>query len=120
MIFQYTYIGTFLNEINIEDIGNCALVATTDLGSKYVLVIDTMLGYSRIFNYGPINTSLDLLPQQSYCNFKRIEFSERKLQKEINNFINIRDINKVEVVEHGEALDICRDFISYMRQTKFY
>ena len=120
MIFKYTYIGTFLNEINIEDIGNCSLVATTEFDNKYILVIDTMLGYSRVFYYGPINPDLDLLPQSSSCSFKRIEFSERKLQKEINNFLNIRNINKVETVDAGKALNYCKDFIQYMKQRKFY
>lgn len=122
MDFPY-FKETIINgNLEVDDIGNCAIEAMNDNAECWVLVIDTMLGTSRIFKYGPYNYDLDMLPKNVLCSFSRIPFSEFKLKKEIDSFLNspFANITQARVVDKYEALNNCKSIIEYMKQDVLY
>ena len=122
MEFEYFKQTVVNGNLDVDDIGNCAILATNDEGAQYVLVIDTSLGITRVFNYGPIIPDLDMLPKSVMCSFKRIQFSHTKIVKIIDEFLNnsFAHITTAIVVDKAEALETCRSIIDYMKQDNFY
>ena len=53
---NYSYLRqvSFMDSISVNDIGNVILDGYNDLGDRYFLIIRTVLGISRILDFGPI------------------------------------------------------------------
>lgn len=119
--FEYYYTKSAMGEITVDDVGDCAIEACNDDGLVWYLIIDTSLGNSRIFEYGPIMIDLEELPKSVTCKFDRIEFDERKINKRITEFLNspYKNITQATVVPKEIALDSCIDIIDYMRGDRF-
>lgn len=115
--FEYFYSREAIGNLDVEDIGNCSIEANDDLGNFYYMVIDTNLGFTRIFEYGPCNSDFNELPKAVGCTFNRIEFNEKQIQKRIYSFLNAphRNITQAQLVDRDYALDGCKDIIEYMR-----
>ena len=111
-----------IGQLDVEDIGNCAIEANDDLGIYYYLVIETYLGFTKIFEYGPVQPDFNELNKSVSCLFNRIEFNDKKISKRIYTFLNAptRNITQAQMVDKNYALDGCKDIIEYMRDsTKF-
>lgn len=117
MEFNYYYDTIAMASIDVEDIGNCAIEAHTDLGEFYYLLIRTNLGISTIVTYGPIVPDIDLLPKVVNCRFERIEFKDTKLVAVINKFLTnpYYKITSANELEYEEAVKNCRDIIDYVK-----
>ena len=117
MEFNYYYDTIAMASIDVEDIGNCAIEAHTDLGEFYYLLIRTNLGTSTIVTYGPIVPDIDLLPKVVNCRFERIEFKDTKLVAIINKFLTnpYYKITSAIELEYEEAVKNCRDIIDYVK-----
>ena len=115
--FEYFYSREAIGNLDVEDIGNCSIEANDDLGNFYYMVIDTNLGFTRIFEYGPCNPDFNELPKAVECTFNRIEFNEKQIQKRIYSFLNAphRNITQAQLVDRDYVLDGCKDIIEYMR-----
>lgn len=119
MIFPY-YQTTVINaELEVEDVGNCAIKAYNDLGIEHILVIDTSLGWSRIFQMYPIRPDFDLLLAKTAMTYDKIPYDDRKLRRIISSFLNSNEITQAFVVYREEALNDCKDMLAFMRQDKF-
>lgn len=116
MDYDYFMISTASATLTVDDIGNCAILASNDNGLQYILVIDTNLGATRIFRYGPFNPDLERLPNEVECSFRQIEYSESEINKTIRKFLNNYKFGatSAEVIDKEEALSRCRNIISYM------
>ena len=121
-VFNYYYVSTSMGQLNIEDIGNCAIEANDDMGASYYLVIKTNLGVTRLFQYGPIKPDVNILCKTTTCVFKRFDYSESKLMKAIENFLkpSFSNITQAREISCEEALDNCIDIIEYMRLEDAY
>lgn len=106
-------------ELEVEDIGNVAIKAFDDLGNEFVLVIDTYIGFSRIFQSGPIRADLDLIPDHCSMSYSKIEFNKKSLVKTIDAFVNRKGITQAIVVGKEAALSDCKDIINFMYQREF-
>lgn len=122
MNFEYYITKQVNGDIEIEDTGNCAIQAFNDKGEEYYLIIDTSLGTTRVFQYGPAVPDFDLLPKSVNCSFKRIEYSDYKVHKVIDDFLNngYAGITQAFLIDKESALNNCRDIIEYMRQDILY
>lgn len=121
MQFEYYKTVTVNAILDIEDIGNFAIKAFNDKGEEYIMVVDTVLGETRMFTYGPIIPDLDLLPPSVNCSFNRINFSTKFIQKAVDTFLGGRSqITQAMEVSKEEALEDCKDIISYMKQSDFF
>ena len=115
--FEYFFSRMAVGELEVEDIGDCAIEANDDIGNFYYLVIETNLGFTKIFEYGPVRPDFNEMCKSVECTFDRIEFNENKIRKRIQTFLNIpvRNITQAQIVEKEYALDGCKDIIEYMR-----
>ena len=59
--FEYFYTQQAVGQLNIEDLGNCAIEAFNDEGSHYYLVIKTQLGQSIVMEAGPFAIDISIL-----------------------------------------------------------
>ena len=121
MEFEYFYVTAVNASINIDDIGNCAIAAYSDLGAAYYLVIKTILGSTMVFEYGPIIQGSNVLPKSVNCSFKRIEYRDTSIQKIIRTFLNnpAAKITQALEVPMEEVFENCIDIIEYMKTQEF-
>lgn len=121
---SFEYFTTVLvnAELEIDDIGNCAIIASNDMGENYCLIIETRLGVTRILNYGPSIIDFDSLPKSVNCSFKRIDYNPTKISKTIREFLNnpYHKITSAKQVGKEEALNVCKDMLNYMKQENFW
>lgn len=106
MIFEYDQQPMFMQSIEIEDLGNVALRCSTSAGREYIIVIKTYLGKTIILKFGPVYAGLDVLPDTMELSFKKLDYKETVIQREISKYINDvkAGINNVAVVSEYEAL----------------
>ena len=117
MTFEYFYTKQCMGELDVEDIGNCTIQALNDDGLIWYMVIQTTLGWTKIFEYGPCAPDFNELPKGVNCNFSRIDFDEKKLYKRIDEFLNnsFRKITQAFIVEEDIAWQDCKSIIEYMQ-----
>ena len=117
MTFDYFVERTYVAQLEIEDVGNVALVANNDEQMYFYLIIRTTMGSSQIFECGPIVPDVELLPDYTKTEFTRIDFDVKKIDKYIRNFLNNpkNKITNAEIISVEEALNECRDIVDYMK-----
>jgi len=81
--FEYDCMRVARSILEIENIGQCALRATNEVGEDYYLIIRTSLGKSYIFTYGPIMPDIPALPPKVSCQLERIDYKEARLNQYI-------------------------------------
>lgn len=83
--YQYLRQVSFMDSISVDDIGNVILDGYNDLGERYFLIIRTLLGVSRILEFGPIQPGAKTFCQ---CTFQQMDYDEKKIDKIIDKFLN--------------------------------
>ena len=106
MTFEYCQRVTVDAEIDIPDIGECAILARTDLGEEYYLLIKSEYGFCHVVEYGPAVPDLTVLPANVTYTYEYYEWSQYKIQKKIDKFLNNpkRGITQAQNIEPWEAL----------------
>ena len=122
MKIEYNIIPQVNKEIDIDNLGDVSIEATTKSGDKYYLVIRTYMGFTSIMEYGPITPDLNIFPRSVRCSFDRIEYSEGKIESRIDKFLNQgnRFIEEAIVIPEEEALMLCKDIVEYMKNQENY
>lgn len=107
MVFEYSIQKTFNETIDVVDIGNTALKCH---GAKldYYIILKTVMGKTHIMKFGPIEPDIDMLFNDFSIQYKKIDYNETAISKEVNKFIN--DFRKEiilieEITEHEAWLD---------------
>ena len=88
MKFDYLERVVVESQLEVENIGQCVIQANNDIGEEFYLVIITELGWTEILEYGPIVPDLAILPATYNISYNRIEYSEGKLERIIDKFLN--------------------------------
>lgn len=88
MLFNYLKTESYMDSIDILDIGNCCLVAYNDDGNKWAFYTKTELGWSVIKIVGPFDAEDDSMGSFFTYYKNGFEYSEKKLHKQINDFLN--------------------------------
>lgn len=116
MQFDYCITTVVGAQIDIEDMGNVCLEAINLKGEHFFLIIKTDLGWVQILEYGPIVPDVSSLPDTVICNYKRIEYSEYKLDKLITKFLNdgSRGIETAQVIDEDFAKEQMRNLVDYI------
>lgn len=117
--FGYFYSSMAIGQLDVDDIGNCAIEANNDEGNYYYMVIETNLGFTKMFEYGPVQPDFNEMCKSVTCTFDRIEFNEKKISKRIYSFLNApgKNITQAQIVDKEYALDGCKDIIEYVRNS---
>ncbi len=106
---------SYLASVEIEDIGNVALVMFNDMGQQWYLLTTTSLGWTKTYMFGPLLPDIDTLVIKSFSfNYSEIEYKESKLLNMIERFIQdpkkcitqVFEIQKQDVLERFKDLNI--------------
>lgn len=118
--FQYFYTQQATGQLDVKDLGNCAIEACNDLGNHYYLVIRTQLGQSEIFEAGPFCLDIPILEKNCSISYKKIEYNESKLSGIVTKFLNnpYREITQSREINEEEVYPNCINIIDYMKNNK--
>ena len=106
MTFEYMATQTYLDSIDIDDLGNVCLNALNDNGDEYYLIVTTNLGWVEVIEYGPCTVDFNTISSYFNFNFTKFEYSDSKISKIIEKFINNdkRNITQVYFSDRQFAL----------------
>lgn len=115
--FEYLTRVVVENEIEVEDIAECSIVANNDINEKWIIIISTELGLTDIFEIGPISSDMSELPNYFMSSYRRIEYSEYKISKIIDKFLNdaSRGITQAQEIDKEEAKSYFIDLVKYVK-----
>ena len=105
MVFEFSVQRTFNESIDIVDIGNTALRCTNQDMDTWYLIIKTIFGKTSIIKFGPICPDIDVLLNDFSVNYKKFDYKESVIHKEIDKFINDfkKEIDEIEEIPEYEA-----------------
>ena len=105
MIFDYMRMVSALDTIEIDDIGNTCINTLNDYGEEWYLIINTHEGWTEIVEFGPLVVDSNNLKTYFTYDKYSYEYSDKKIGKVIDKFINNnkRDITQVFEVTKDQA-----------------
>ena len=105
MIIEYSVKKTFNETIDIVDIGNTALRCVSGSRDEYYIILKTFMGKVSIIKFGPVCSDIDMLINDFTVSYKKMDYKEIAIQKEIDKFINDfrKEIITVEEIPEYEA-----------------
>ena len=105
MIFEYSVQKTFNETIDVVDIGNTALRCHGSKLDFYYIILKTVMGKTSILKFGPIMPDIDVLFNDFTVSYKKIDYKENLIEKEVDKFINDykKEITFVEEITEYEA-----------------
>ena len=116
MHFDYMIQTVVGDSIDIDDVGNTALQMSNDVGEFWFMIISTELGWSKIFEFGPIVPDIEELPKYCSMQYREIQYDVRKLNSIIDKSLNAinRNITQVCEIPKEEAKNNMRNLVSYI------
>lgn len=105
MIFEYSVKKTFNESIDVVDIGNVALRCTSSSLDDYYIILKTVMGKTSILRFGPVTPDIEMLLNDFSVSYKKIDYKESAICKEVDKFINDfkKEITQVEEITEYEA-----------------
>lgn len=105
MIFEYSAQRTFNDSIDVVDIGNTALRCTNVKFDDYYIILKTVMGKTSIIKFGPVCPDIEVLINDFSVTYKKMDYKEASISKEIDKFINDfrKEINSIEEITEYEA-----------------
>lgn len=106
MIFEFDQQPVFMQNIQVQDIGNVAMRCTNEKQQEYYLVTKTYLGKTAFLKFGPVYGGVEALVDNMELVFKKFDYKESTIVKEINKCLNDgrNGITKVELISEWSAL----------------
>lgn len=114
--FKYLYEMQATGELDVEDIGNCAIVGTNSLQyQRYILIVKTVEGDTKVVISGPHWVELELPCVDYSYTYQNFQFNQRKIETIIDKFLNGKFfIDQARVVEFDEAVKLIPDVREYI------
>ena len=105
MIFEFSVQKIFNQSIEVVDMGNTTLRCTNHAMDNYYIITKTVFGKTHILKFGPVCPDIDMLLDDFSVSYKKIDYKENAIYKEIDKFINDfkKEIDTVEEVTEYEA-----------------
>ena len=105
MIFEYSVQKTFNEIIDVLDIGNTALRCHGSKLDFYYIILKTIMGKTSIIKFGPVMPDIDVLFNDFTVSYKKMDYKENLIEKEVDKFINDykKEITLVEEITEYEA-----------------
>ena len=105
MIFNFSVQRTFNESIDVVDAGNTALLCVSKNLDSYYIITKTVFGKTSIIKFGPVCSEIDSLLNDFSVSYKKLDYKESVIYKEIDKFINDfkKEITSVEEVTDYEA-----------------
>lgn len=107
-IFNFDSQKIFAQSIEVEDIGNCALKCLNRAFDEYYVITQTVMGKTYILKFGPIQSDLGMLQAGFNLSYKKINYKEEVIEKEITLLLvdSKKEINSVEQISIEDALNL--------------
>lgn len=105
MIFEFSVQKTFNQSIDVVNVGNTALRCVNKQMDSFYIITKTVYGKTSILKFGPVCPDIDVLLNDFVVSYKKIDYKEAALFKEIDKFLNDfkKEIDTVEEVTDFEA-----------------
>lgn len=105
MIFEFSVQKTFNQSIDVVDMGNTVLRCTSRQMDNYYLITKTILGKTSILKFGPVCPDIEVLLNDFSVSYKKIDYKENIIYKEIDKFINDfkKEIDTIDEITEYEA-----------------
>lgn len=105
--FEYNPQMVFMNQIEVEDLGNFCIRCTNDFGIEHYFLVRTSLGKSYFLKFGGTYPDLDLVTDTFTVEYKKVDYKESTIVKEADRFINDgkKLITNIEVITLEEAIN---------------
>lgn len=113
--FDYMQVITVNAQLEVENIGECAILGRDDMGKEYYIVVTTMMGQTEVVEYGPALPDFAALPPEVTYKYSRFDYSEFKIEKRIEKFLNSNPITFAEVRTIDEIRQLMRPLIDCVR-----
>lgn len=114
-LFEYMQVVMVGAQLEIDEIGECAILARNDLGAEYYLLITTTMGLTEIIEYGPCVPDIQLLPKSVTYKYSRFDYSEFKIEKVIDKFLNSNGITYAEVTTEETIRKLIKNPVDHLR-----
>lgn len=114
-VFEYMQVVTVGAQLEVDDIGECAILARDDLGQEYYLLITTRMGQTETIEYGPCIPDISLLPKSVTYKYNRFDYSEFRIEKVIDKFLNSNPVTCAEIVDEDTVKNLLKNPIDHLR-----
>ena len=114
-VFEYMQVVTVGAQLEVDDIGECAVLARDDLGQEYYLLITTRMGQTEVIEYGPCIPDISLLPKSVTYKYSRFDYSEFRIEKVIDKFLNSNPVTCAEIVDEDTIKNLLKNPIDHLR-----
>lgn len=114
MIYDYSGTKTFAASLEVDDPGNCAIMANgyypvckgVKFPGDYYMIVKTIAGKTTIIKWGAV-TDLEELPSGYGLDVKTFNYKEQTIHKEITLFLNDgqKYIYDAKTVSEDEAFE---------------
>lgn len=108
MEIEYYYVKQVNASIDIEDVGNCCLVARNDIGMAYYVYTKTDMGTTQMLTAGPVYEGDDeVFPDFVDVQYTSMQYNMKKIGKLIEKFVNNpkAGITQVEEITTWQFID---------------
>lgn len=114
--FKYLYEMQATGELDVEDVGNCAIVGINSFQyQRHILLIKTVEGDTKVVISGPHWVELEIPCVDYSYTYQNFQFNQRKIETIIDRFLNGKFlIDQAQVVEFDEALKFIPDVREYI------
>ena len=101
MIIDYSVQKTFTQSLIIDDIGNFCIRCNSSAGYEYYMAVGTLMGKTEIIKFGPVIADLGEMETGFDLSYKKINFKEDSIQKEVNLYVNDgrKQIELIEIID---------------------
>lgn len=116
MIFSYDPQTMFTQSIDVVDIGNMTLRCKSRSEEEYYITTKTVMGKTAILKVGPILPDLPALLNDFTVTYKKVDYKEATICKEVSKYMQdmkkeIVDVEEIVELELWENFpDICEFF----------
>ena len=117
MTFEYLSRVIVDETIDIDDVGNCAILANDDFANFYGIIIITTLGSTKVFEFGPVrDKGVEGIPENSYQSLTSFDYDQRKCARAIDKFLNNshRGITQAVEKEATEVLEYVQNLTDFL------
>ena len=116
LIVEYAVERTFTQTLEVEDQGNTCIKATGDVKdvgpANFYMFIRTIAGTTTTLTIGPITPDFALLINGFKVEAKQFKYNEKRIKKEINNFLNGNCVGEACEIATEEGLADFPDIIT--------
>lgn len=115
MVFEYAATKTFMQAIDIVDIGNFCIKGTNQSYEEFYLAARTVMGKTSILSFGPILPDIPIFPEQYSLNYQKVDYKEKTICKAVSSFLNDpkKELTNVEEIIETEMWGALPDTQTY-------